>query len=165
MVRLGLGSRITCVLGAPTLLYAVGQGALAIEIRTDDKEVRDLVSKLVHRDTDLTCRAERACLRMLEGGCSVPVGVNSAYDAETKQLSLTGAVTALDGSSHVELNLTATASSAEEAEELGTRVATQLMEKGAKKILEDVSKDRADKISNSLRKMRVSLCFGKMNFN
>jgi hydroxymethylbilane synthase len=78
MVRLGMGDRLTADLAPPVLYYAVSQGALGIEIRSDDAEAMELCKKLTHRETQWTCLAERACLRVLEGGCSVPVGIQSA---------------------------------------------------------------------------------------
>ena len=69
MVRLGWGSRITCDLGPPIALHAVSQGALAIEIRSDDEEARALCRSITHWPTEWSCLAERACLRVLEGGC------------------------------------------------------------------------------------------------
>ncbi|KAI0296678.1 porphobilinogen deaminase, dipyromethane cofactor binding domain-containing protein [Russula brevipes] len=77
LLRLGFDDRVTCDVVAPTLFHAVGQGALAVEIRADDAEARRLCSALTHWPTSWRCLAERACLRVLEGGCSVPVGVHS----------------------------------------------------------------------------------------
>lgn len=58
-------------------MHAVGQGALAIEIRSTDPRVRNCLRGLGHWQTEWSCGAERGCLRVLEGGCSVPVGVES----------------------------------------------------------------------------------------
>lgn len=137
-----MASRVTSTISAPTLLYAVGQGALAIEIRSNDDEVKSLVSKLTHHATDLTCRAERACLRVLEGGCSVPVGVNTSIDEEKGTLSLTGSVTSLTGQAHIQCSKTMDVRTPEEAEALGESVAQELLKNGAKPILEEIGKDR-----------------------
>ncbi len=95
MVRLGMGNRITSDVAPPTLFHAVSQGALGVEIRSDDAEALTLCKKLTHRETAWRCSAERACLRVLEGGCSVPVGVASALAASEsgEVLTLTGCVT------------------------------------------------------------------------
>ena len=53
---------------------AVGQGALAVEIRTGDFEVRDKIRKINHGPSEICVRAERSFLSVLEGGCQVPVG-------------------------------------------------------------------------------------------
>jgi len=154
MIRLGMGHRLTADLKAPTLFYAVGQGALCVEIRTGDTEVQELCKALTHWQTDWKCRAERAMLRMLEGGCSVPVGAvteiepldTSAGSGPTKsKLTLTGTVTAITGAPHVELTLEEEVSSVEEAEAVGQKMAKQLMESGAKAILDDIFIDREAK--------------------
>jgi hydroxymethylbilane synthase len=80
LTRVSLGHRITSPLGPPYLLYAVGQGALAVEIRSRDPRVREALLGVGHWQTEWTCAAERGCLRVLEGGCSVPVGVESSLE-------------------------------------------------------------------------------------
>ncbi|WVQ85396.1 porphobilinogen deaminase [Cryptococcus sp. DSM 104549] len=75
--RLSMAHRATSPLSSPTLMHAVGQGALAVEIRTKDPRVRNALRGLGHWPTEWSCGAERGCLRVLEGGCSVPVGVES----------------------------------------------------------------------------------------
>lgn len=83
---------------------------------------------------------------MLEGGCSVPVGIDSAFaekpEGKSGVLKLTGCVTAIDGVDHVEETLEEEVNSADEAEELGAKLARTLMNKGAKAILDDITKDR-----------------------
>ncbi|KAG8864204.1 porphobilinogen deaminase [Tulasnella sp. 330] len=153
LVRLGFMSRVTCQLGAPTLYYAVGQAALAIEVRSDDSETKELVAGITHHDTNLVCRAERSCLKVLEGGCSVPVGMNSEFTADPSsaqgvgKLRMTGTVTSLDGSTHVECTEEATISSVVEAETVGQHLAQQLMASGAKQILEDIVKAKQARIA------------------
>lgn len=150
MVRVGMGDRLTADVSAPLLYHAVGQGALGIEIRAGDKAVEALCFALNHRPTEWKCRAERAMLRILEGGCSVPVGVHTklvptgADESPARaRLTITGTVTALDGSQHVENILEDEVSSAEEAERLGERLAQTLIETGAKEILEEITRDKA----------------------
>jgi len=148
LVRLGLGGRGTADLTAPILYHAVSQGALAVEIRSNDSEAKKLCEALTHWQTKWLCCAERACLRVLEGGCSVPVGITSALDVRTIEgaqagvLKLTGCVTGLDGGSHVEHTLEQEVHSVEEAEEVGAKLARTLIATGAKTILDDITKDR-----------------------
>ncbi|KAI0638800.1 porphobilinogen deaminase [Trametes polyzona] len=156
MVRLGWGDHITCDLGPPTLLYAVSQGALALEIRADDEAARELCRSITHWPTEWTCRAERACLRVLEGGCSVPVGVHSTLvetQAEGEQpkarLEIVGCVTSLEGEKHVEHSIEAEVHTAEEAEAIGAKLAEVLIETGAKAILDDINTDRDKKIQHA----------------
>lgn len=90
-------------------------------------------------------------LRVLEGGCSVPVGVTSELvdEGSGKSLKLTGTVTSLDGSQHVQHTHTAQILSRQEAEEAGEKLARNLIEKGAGVILEDIGKDRERRIAES----------------
>ncbi|EJF58561.1 porphobilinogen deaminase [Dichomitus squalens LYAD-421 SS1] len=157
MVRLGWGDRITSDLGPPTLLHAVSQGALAIEIRADDEHARALCRSITHWPTEWRCRAERALLRVLEGGCSVPVGVHTSLVDETPaegaeegehqaRLSITGSVTSLQGDRHVQHSIEAEVRSVEEAEAVGARLAKVLIDTGAKEILDEINEDREKKI-------------------
>jgi hydroxymethylbilane synthase len=138
--------RITADLTPPILYHAVSQGALAVEIRSNDAQARELCKALTHWETQWKCHAERACLRALEGGCSVPVGVESKLEvAEGVRggvLTLTGCVTAVDGTTHVEHTMNAPVQTVEEAEAVGTQLAQVLIETGAAAILDDIKKDR-----------------------
>ncbi|THU90755.1 porphobilinogen deaminase [Dendrothele bispora CBS 962.96] len=147
MVRLGMGHRLTSDLGPPTLYHAVSQGALAIEIRSDDTEALELCKKITHRDTMWRCLAERACLRVLEGGCSVPVGVFTTL--KDNVLSITGCVTSLDGARHVEYTLEESVSSVDQVEDMGSRLARKLVETGAKEILEEINRDREQRAAEA----------------
>jgi hydroxymethylbilane synthase len=82
LVRLGLERHITEVLTLDEMLPAPGQGALGIECRADDQEVRDLLQPIHHPTTALAVTAERAFLAALNAGCNTPV---AAY-AEVKQI-------------------------------------------------------------------------------
>lgn len=157
LVRIGLGGRITSDISSPTLYHAVSQGALGVEIRADDAEAIELCKALTHWETQWTCFAERACLRVLEGGCSVPVGVESKLDVtngtdgrvESAVLTLTGSVTAIAGDKHVEHTLSEKVQSVEEAEALGAKLARILIDTGAKEILDDINKDRELRIGEA----------------
>ncbi|MGI0488733.1 hydroxymethylbilane synthase [Pantanalinema rosaneae CENA516] len=131
--RLGMGDRIHQVIPAEVSLHAVGQGALGIECRGDDTEVLELLKALQHQPTADRCYAERAFLRELEGGCQVPIGVNTVLDGD--QLTLTGIVASLDGQQVVKDSLTGAAS---EAERLGTELAQRLRQQGAQTILDNI---------------------------
>jgi hydroxymethylbilane synthase len=145
-----MGDRITSDIVAPTLYHAVGQGALGVEIRIGDEKVAELCKSLTHWKTEWKCRAERSMLRVLEGGCSVPVGANTSIEpidtgasGPTKsKLTITGTVTAMSGSPHVEHTLTGEVASAEEADALGEKLAKILIQTGAKEILEEIFRDR-----------------------
>ncbi|KAH7883990.1 porphobilinogen deaminase, dipyromethane cofactor binding domain-containing protein [Phlebopus sp. FC_14] len=150
LVRLGMGDRVTCDITAPILYHAVSQGALAVEIRSDDHEIRELCKALTHQETEWKCLAERALLRTLEGGCSVPVGVDTELSEvvkgdggiKTGTLKIIGCVTSIDGTKHVEAVQVKQVTSIQEAEELGVTLAAQLMDQGARQILLDITQDR-----------------------
>ncbi|XP_065425259.1 vacuolar protein sorting-associated protein 11 homolog isoform X3 [Chrysemys picta bellii] len=157
--RMGWENRIGQILNPEDCLYAVGQGALAVEVRARDEEILDMVSALHDGETVLCCIAERAFMRHLEGGCSVPVAVSSML--KDSQLYLTGAVYSLDGSDSLKdtmqtgvnypqqneegpnddtqyVGITAKnipRHAQEAAENLGLELASLLLSKGAKRIL------------------------------
>ena len=74
LIRLDVQQRITMFFEAPEWLPAPGQGAIAIQMRSDDDRMRDVLSPLDHEPTSIATRAERAFLAALEGGCQVPIG-------------------------------------------------------------------------------------------
>jgi hydroxymethylbilane synthase len=74
LIRLEVQQRITAFLDPPDWLPAAGQGAIAIQIRSEDARIRALLSPLDHEPTSIATRAERAFLAALEGGCQVPIG-------------------------------------------------------------------------------------------
>jgi len=78
--RLGIEARIRCVLDGDAMTPAAGQGALAIEVRTDALELRDRLATLTHRPTWLATHAERAVSRTLGGSCSMPLAAHAAWD-------------------------------------------------------------------------------------
>ncbi|ORY23193.1 porphobilinogen deaminase, dipyromethane cofactor binding domain-domain-containing protein [Naematelia encephala] len=80
LARIGLSHRITSPISSPELYHAVGQGALGVEIRSNDPRVREALRGVGHWQTEWRCAAERGCLRVLEGGCSVPVGVETELE-------------------------------------------------------------------------------------
>ncbi|HUQ99307.1 MAG TPA: hydroxymethylbilane synthase [Gemmatimonadaceae bacterium] len=74
LIRLDAQQRITMFLDPPGWLPAAGQGAIAIQIRSDDNRMKALAASLDHGPTSHSTRAERAFLAALEGGCQVPIG-------------------------------------------------------------------------------------------
>ncbi len=134
--RMGLEKDITEYLPFEVILPAIGQGAMAIEIREEDRW-QDITSSLNHPLTALAAMAERAFLRRLHGGCQVPI---AAY-AEIKdgRLLLNGMVAETDGRRLLKQKISGLP---EEAEALGTALAESLLEAGAKEILEGVYGER-----------------------
>lgn len=131
--RLGWDEQITEYLPIDVSLPAIGQGALGIEGRENDGFVQDLVSRLEHRPTRVTVTAERTFLARLEGGCQVPIAGHAVLEGE--ELTLDGLVASVDGTRYVRYSLSG---SAQEAEFLGTKVAEELLERGAHLILQEI---------------------------
>jgi len=131
--RLGMGDRVHQVLPAEVSLHAVGQGALGIECRAEDTEVLTLLKALEHQPSAWRCQAERAFLQELEGGCQVPIGVNTALEGD--QLTLTGLVASLDGQRLIKDQVSGPATA---AETLGLQLATRLRQQGAQEILDAI---------------------------
>jgi len=128
--RLGAANRITQVLDTETMLPAVGQGALGIEIRLRDAETAKLVGALDDFETRTCLNAERALLRELQGGCQVPLGALARLAND--EVHLEAAVFSLDGSEFVRREIRAPDYAAREA---GECLAQTLIEAGADRIL------------------------------
>ncbi|GAB1544913.1 hydroxymethylbilane synthase [Scytonema sp. NUACC21] len=131
--RLGMGDRIHQILPKEISLHAVGQGALGIECRGDDAELLSILKAIEHPETRDRCLAERAFLRDLEGGCQVPIGVNTEINGDN--LTLTGIVASVDGTKVVKDTVNG---KAKDAEALGTELAKCLREQGAQEILDAI---------------------------
>ena len=131
--RLDMGDRIHQILPSDISRHAVGQGALGIECRSGDEEILSLLKVLEHEPTAYRCYAERAFLRELEGGCQVPIGVNTTIEDDT--LTLVGVVASLDGKRLVQNTIEGPLS---QAEQLGVMLAKQLRSEGAQEILDEI---------------------------
>lgn len=83
VIRLGFEERITEIFPLEEMLPAVGQGALALEIREGEPQIRALIQRLASEPTTIAVNAERAFLRYLEGGCQVPVGTYARLEKNT----------------------------------------------------------------------------------
>ena len=129
--RLGLDSYIKQIIPFETMLPAVGQGAMAVEIRSDDVKIRELLQKLNDPETNLCITAERAFLRTLEGGCQVPIGANA--NLKNDKIHLEGMVGNLEGSVNLRDSISG---DKKDAAGLGKQLAEALIEKGANKLLE-----------------------------
>ncbi|MGO9274121.1 MAG: hydroxymethylbilane synthase [Terriglobia bacterium] len=131
--RLGFRERVTEYFAVDAMCPAVGQGALAIEIRQGDDRIENAVRFLDHRMTHQAVRAERAALRELGGGCQVPIAAHAW--CEDDHLRVLGVVAAIDGSRIVRA---ANSGPADEPERLGAEAARILVEQGARAILENI---------------------------
>jgi len=133
LIRLGRGHLITEYLPMDVMLPAVGQGALAIEVREDDSAVIRRVEPLNDRATEQAVRAERGFLAALGGGCAVPI---AAYgELANGRISLTGLVAGPTGARCIRDSLTGPVS---QPEALGGRLAERLLSRGARELLQGV---------------------------
>ncbi|MFN9646235.1 MAG: hydroxymethylbilane synthase [Cyanobacteriota bacterium] len=131
--RLGLADRIHQRIDPAISLHAVGQGALGIECRQGDQAVLATIQVLEHLPTARRCLAERAFLRSLEGGCQVPIGVNSRLEGDS--LVLTGMVASLDGQRLIRDEVRGDQT---DPEAIGVALAAALRQQGATAILEEI---------------------------
>ncbi|WP_222194362.1 hydroxymethylbilane synthase [Modestobacter italicus] len=131
LARLDRMAAVTEVLDPIQVLPAPAQGALAVECRTDDARVRDLLAALDDPSARACVAAERSVLAALEAGCSAPVAAHAELaegEDGTAELYLRASVTAIDGSDGVRGSATGPAV---EAEALGRRLAEELLDRGA----------------------------------
>lgn len=131
LMRLGFQSRIQCVLTAEQSLPAVGQGALGIECRSQDEEIKRLLMPLNHTQSEYCVKAERAMNHYLHGGCQVPIAGYATLDNET--LTLSGLVASLDGQTVIRA---CSSDHISNAQALGVKVAKSLLDQGAGPLLE-----------------------------
>lgn len=128
--RLGHGDRIKDIIPADVCLPAVGQGALAIECRTDNAEVRAMLDFLNDVPTVQATSAERAFLGLVEGGCQVPIGVHA--DVKNEKIRIEAIIASLDGKTVLRDSLTG---SAADAVALGKKLGEKMLANGGQKIL------------------------------
>ena len=131
--RLKLKKYISSYIPIDEILPAVGQGALGIEIHTNNKVVEEIIRSLHHEDTYKAVLSERALLKALEGGCQVPIGAFS--EVKSSGLYLDAMVGSLDGTITYRKKLRG---SKNDPEKLGIQLAKDLLKAGAKEILKEV---------------------------
>jgi len=131
--RLGWSDRITEFIPVDVSLPAIGQGAIGIECRISDKFINKLISQLNHAETSVCVRAERACLKKLEGGCQVPIAAFARI--EGKNIVIDGLVGSVSGDEIIRAH---GEGSIGDPESLGSTLGDELLSKGAKKILAEV---------------------------
>ena len=137
--RLGMQEHITEHIPPDIMLPAVGQGALAVVCTDRNEEIRRLLQETVHDvRTSWEVLAERAFLRTLRGGCSIPVGAWGRVHGD--QLILEGCVASLDGRQICRAQRTGPAS---EGETIGSELASELLEKGGRRILKELRNPHA----------------------
>lgn len=133
LLRLEMHDRIADFIDPVSSIPAGGQGAVGIECRSDDEQIKQLLAPLAHEDTTIAVTAERALNRRLEGGCQVPIACYATLDHDV--IHMNGLVGSLDGTRILRVQGT---DLLENAEALGIRLAEELLDQGADKILKEV---------------------------
>ncbi|MFF2887159.1 hydroxymethylbilane synthase [Paenibacillus sp. NPDC057967] len=136
LTRMGWEDRISALIPEDICIPAVGQGALGIECRESDSQVRELLALLNDRETEITVLAERSFLGTLNGGCQVPIGAHATIvseEADGPVLELTGMVGSPDGET-----LLKEIKRGKDPEKLGKEVAESLIASGADRILAEI---------------------------
>ncbi len=130
LVRLGLQDRISARISVEEMLPAVGQGAVAIETRSDNEFAVEATRRLDHLQTRLACLAERSFLRSLGGGCQFPIAAHATVNGDS--LKLDGLVAKPDGSEILRDSLSGPL---DNPDALGIQLAEHLLAQGARALL------------------------------
>ncbi len=140
--RLNLDARIAQIIPFEIMLPAVGQGAMAIEIRKTDADLKNFLKVLNDEETEVCVNAERAFLRSLEGGCQVPIGGFAVLEAD--EIFLEGFVGNLTGAKIIRHSIRG---NKREAKRLGETLAEICLKKGAAEILDEARKASEKSVS------------------
>lgn len=130
LIRLGWESRITARIPLSICLPAVGQGAVAIEVRRDNDLLKEILSRFDDAPTRAAVTAERALLLTMQGGCQAPIAAHALLQGD--HLQLQGLVAALDGSKVLRRSMEGPAA---KPEELGKALGAELLQLGGDQLL------------------------------
>jgi len=133
--RLGFSGQISEIISTDLMLPAVGQGAIAIELRAEDYETYKVITTINDHHTNLATKSERALLRELEGGCQVPIA--SLAQIKGDQIYLEGLVASMDGQILIK---GVQSGHLDQAAEIGRLLAQNLLARGADSILEEIKR-------------------------
>lgn len=131
--RLGFADQVSDFLPEAVVLPAVGQGAIAVEIRENDRATAEWAARVNHNPSFLEVEAERIVMRMLQGGCQVPIG--SRAEVGDENIKIRGLVCSLDGRCCVSRNIEGPK---ERAAQLARDLAVQLLDRGGRVILQEI---------------------------
>lgn len=131
--RLGLTEMITDFLPEDLVLPAVGQGAIAVQIRTDDCKTREVLDLINDKTARYEISAERSFLRKLQGGCQVPIGSRAVVNGT--QICIRGLICSLDGTRLYRQEISGPV---ERGQELAVELAEKLLAQGAGEILDEI---------------------------
>ena len=131
--RMGWGDRISEIIDSEIVLPAMGQGAVGIEARSYDTEVKSMLIGLDHEESFLALEAERAFVGVLEGGCQVPIGCYATLKDD--ELTIQGRVASLDGKTLYQWERNGRHC---DAKKIGQELGRDILKMGADKILQEL---------------------------
>jgi hydroxymethylbilane synthase len=135
--RLGLTERISAVLPPQDFIPAPAQGALAVQIRSDDSGLAELLGQLDDGPTRIAVEAERAVLAAMQGGCSIPLGVYSHISGDT--ITIDAMISDLEGKRYIKRSQIDHVS---QAKNCADKLARELLAAGGQKILDQIRNTR-----------------------
>lgn len=132
--RLGRLNLAAQVFEPAEIIPQVGQGALAVECRAGDDDLRDLLRGLDDLPTRLAVESERSLLRQLGSGCALPVGAYGVAEPSNGQIYLTALIGSMDGATRIRVR-----GSGSNPIDLGSRLGHELLAKGGARLLEQMN--------------------------
>lgn len=135
--RLGFEDQIREWIEPETLLPAIGQGALGLEIRQDDPGIQTMIRSLSHNETHLAVAAERGVLKSLNGGCQVPIAAFAQWTKDG-ELIMEGRILNISGTKRVQSTTRRPVHTEIEAEQMGMALGEDLLSSGGREILSDI---------------------------
>lgn len=134
LTRLGCADKASEVIPYDIMLPAVGQGALCIEIRENDEQIKGIIKILQHFDTRYAVMAERTLLKRLQGGCQIPIGAHAEIIFPVN-LKMEAVVCSLDGATVIRDSVEG---KVDDFSTMGNELAEKLLGRGGRQILEDI---------------------------
>ncbi len=140
LTRLGLADKASEIIPYDIMLPAVGQGALCIEIRENDEQIKNIIKILQHFDTRFEVMAERTLLHRLQGGCQIPIGAHAEIIFPVN-LKMEAVVCSLDGTTIIRDSVEG---KVDDFSIMGIELANKLLGRGGRNILEDIRANLAE---------------------
>ncbi len=134
LIRLGLADKASEIIPYDIMLPAVGQGALCIEVRENDENIKKIIRVLIDYNSMFEVRAERALLGRLQGGCQIPIGAHAEV-VYPSNLKMEAVVCSLDGTTVIRDTIDG---KVDDYSTMGIELASKLLGRGGLQILEDI---------------------------
>jgi hydroxymethylbilane synthase len=139
MNRIGMSDKISAVLPPNVFIPAPAQGALAIQIRTDDSELAELLSRINDDPTRIAVEAERTVLAAMHGGCSIPLGVYSHIEGDT--ITIDAMLSDFEGKRYIKQSQSAHIS---DANACAAKLAGEMLSAGGQEILDKIRTEKQE---------------------